>query len=67
VLVRPARLAADVAARRAHAPWYRTKHTDMLNELRRELPAAQFPPSRLVTPTLEELLHTQAAGAANAA
>ena len=63
--------AADVAAHRARAPWYRTKHTvslaDMLNALRRELPAAQFLPSRLVTPTLEELLHAQAAGAANVA
>jgi hypothetical protein len=62
---------ADVAAHRAHAPWYRTKHTvslaDMLNALRRELLATQFLPSRLVTPTLEELLHAQAAGAANAA
>ena len=63
--------AADLAAHRARAPWYRTKHTvslaDMLNALRRELPAAQFLPSRLVTPTLEELLHAQAAGAANVA
>ncbi len=63
--------AADVAAHRAHAPWYRTKHTvslaDMLNALRRELLATQFLPSRLVMPTLEELLHAQAAGAANAA
>jgi hypothetical protein len=63
--------AADVAAHRAHAPWYRTKHTvslaDMLTALRRELPAAQFLPSRLVTPTLEELLHAQATEAANAA
>ncbi len=44
--------AADVAVHRAHAPWYRTKHTvslaDMLNALRRELLAAQFLPSRLV-------------------
>jgi len=63
--------AADVAARRAHAPWYRTKHTvslaDMLNALRRELVATQFLPSWLVMPTLEELLHAQAPGAANAA
>ena len=63
--------ATDVAAHRAHAPWYRTKHTvslaDMLNALRRQLPAPQFPPSRLLTPTLEELLHAQAAAAANAA
>jgi hypothetical protein len=63
--------AADLAAHRARAPWYRTKHTvslaDMLNALRRELLAAQFVSSRLVTSTLEELLHAQAAGAADAA
>jgi hypothetical protein len=61
----------DLAAHRARAPWYRTKHTvslaDMLNALRRELLAAHFLPSRLVTPTLEELLHAQAAEATNAA
>jgi hypothetical protein len=39
----------------------------MLNALRRELLAAQFLSSHLVTPTLEELLHAQAAGAADAA
>jgi hypothetical protein len=65
------RPAADVAAHRARAPWYRTKHTvslaDMLNALRRELLAAHFLPSRLVTPTLEEILHAQAAEATNAA
>jgi hypothetical protein len=38
----------------------------MLNALRRELLAAQFLPSRLVTPTLEELLHAQAARATDA-
>ena len=63
--------AADLAAHRVRAPWYRTKHTvslaDMLNALRRELLAAQFLPSRLAMPTLEELLHAQAAGAADAA
>jgi hypothetical protein len=63
--------AADLAAHRARAPWYRTKHTvslaDMLNALRRELLAAQFVSSGLVTSTLEELLHAQAAGAADAA
>ena len=63
--------AADLAGHRARAPWYRTKHTvslaDMLNALRRELLAAQFVSSRLVTSTLEELLHAQAAGAADAA
>jgi hypothetical protein len=61
----------DVAAHRARAPWYRTKHTvslaDMLAALRRELLTAQLLPARLVTPTLEELLHAQAAGAATAA
>jgi hypothetical protein len=61
----------DVAAHRARAPWYRTKHTvslaDMLAALRRELLTAQFPPSRLVTPTLEELLQAQVAGATTAA
>jgi hypothetical protein len=63
--------AADVAAHCARAPWYRTKHTvslaDMLNALRREPLASQFLPSRLVMPTLEELLRAQAAGAADAA
>jgi hypothetical protein len=39
----------------------------MLTALRRELLAAQFLPSRLVTPALEELLHAQATGAADAA
>lgn len=55
--------AADVAAHRARAPWYRTKSAvslaDMLAALRRELLAAQFLPSRLVTPTMEELLQAQ--------
>jgi len=56
---------------RARAPWYRTKHTvslaDMLNALRRELLPAEFLSSHLVTSTLEEFLHAQAAGAADAA
>lgn len=55
--------AADVAAHRARAPWYRTKQApslaDMLVALRRELLAAQYLPSRLVGPTLEELLTAQ--------
>lgn len=62
--------AADLAAYRARAPWYRTKHAvslaGMLTALRRELLAAQFLSSRLVTPTLDELLHAQAARAATA-
>ncbi len=61
----------DGAAHRARAPWYRTKHTvslaDMLAALRRELFTAQFVPSRLATPTLEELPQPQAARAATAA
>jgi hypothetical protein len=63
--------AVDVAARRARAPWYRTKHAvslaDMLTALRRELLTAQFLPSRLVTPTLEELLQAQLIWTAEAA
>ena len=55
--------AADVAAHRARAPWYRTKSAvslaDMLAALRRELLATQFLPSHLVTPTLEEFLQAQ--------
>jgi hypothetical protein len=42
----PSQPAADIAARHARAPWYRTKHTpslaDMLTALRRELLTAQF-------------------------
>lgn len=57
--------AADVAARRARAPWYRSKRTpslaDMLTALRRELLAAQFLPSRLITPTFVETLQAQVA------
>jgi hypothetical protein len=55
--------AADVAAHRARAPWYRTKQApslaDMLAALRRELLAAQYGPSLLIGPTLEELLAAQ--------
>jgi len=65
------RPAADVAARRARAPWYRTKRAvslaDMLTALRRELLTAQFLPSPLVTPTLEQLLQAQLTWAAEAA
>jgi hypothetical protein len=63
--------AVDVAARRAAAPWYQTKHApsvaDMLAALRRVLLAAQFRPSRLVEPTHEEILAVQHAWAAAAA
>jgi len=63
--------AADVAARRARAPWYRTKHTpslaDMLSALRRELLTAQFLPSCLLTPSVEETLQAQVVWAAAAA
>jgi hypothetical protein len=61
----------DVAARRAAAPWYQTKHApsvaDMLAALRRVLIAAQFRPSRLVEPTQEEILAVQHAWATAAA
>jgi len=63
--------AADVAAHRAHAPWYRTKHAvslaDMLAALRRELLTAQYQPGHLVPPTLQEILQVQAAPPATAA
>jgi hypothetical protein len=63
--------AVDVAARRAAAPWYQTKHApsvaDMLAALRRVLIAAQFLPSRLVEPTHEEILAVQHAWATAAA
>jgi DDE superfamily endonuclease len=61
----------DMAAHRARAPWYRTKHTvslaDMHAALRRELLTAQFLPSHMVAPTLEELPQAQAARGATAA
>jgi len=61
----------DVAAHRARAPWYRTKHTpsfaDMLTALRRKLIAAPYLPSCLLTPTHEETLQAQVARATPAA
>jgi hypothetical protein len=63
--------AVDIAARRAAAPWYQTKHApsvaDMLAAIRRVLIAAQFRPSRLVEPTHEEILAVQHAWATAAA
>jgi hypothetical protein len=63
--------AADVAARRALAPWYQAKHApsvaDMLTALRRVLLAAQYLPSSLVEPTHHEILAVQAARAEAAA
>jgi hypothetical protein len=63
--------AVDVAARRAAAPWYQTKHApsvaDMLAVFCRMLIAAQFRPTRLVEPTREEILAVQHAWAAAAA
>jgi hypothetical protein len=63
--------AADVAARRAMAPWYQTKHAvsfaDMLVALRRVILAAQYLPGSLVEPTTAEILAVQHAWAAAAA
>jgi hypothetical protein len=63
--------AADVAARRAMAPWYQTKHAvsfaDMLVALRRVILAAQYLPRSLVEPTTAEILAVQRAWAAAAA
>jgi hypothetical protein len=63
--------AADVAARRARAPWYRDKHAvsfaDMLLALRRVILAAQYLPGSLVEPTTAEILAVQRAWAAAAA
>jgi hypothetical protein len=63
--------AADVAARRASAPWYRDKHAvsfaDMLVALRRVILAAQYLPGSLVEPTPAEILTVQRAWAAAAA
>jgi hypothetical protein len=63
--------AADVAARRASAPWYRDKHTvsfaDMLVALRRVILAAQYLPGSLAEPTPAEILTVQRAWAAAAA
>jgi len=61
----------DVAACRARAPWYRTKHAvsfaDMLTALRRTIIAAQYQPGQQVTPTPAEILQVQQAWAAAAA
>lgn len=60
----------DVAACRARAPWYRTKHTvsfaDMLTALRRTIIAAQYQPGQQVTLTPAEILQIQQAWAAAA-
>jgi hypothetical protein len=59
---------ADVAARRARAPWYRDKHAvssaGMLVALRRVILAAQYLPGSLVEPTPTEILAVQRAWAA---
>jgi DDE superfamily endonuclease len=59
---------ADLATRRALAPWYQTKTTpsvqDMLAKLRRVLIAAQYQQGQPQTPTLPEILQVQAAWAA---
>lgn len=61
----------DVAARRALAPWYKTKHApsvaDMLAKLRRVLIAAHYRQGQLTAPTLPEILAAQAAWAASGA
>ena len=63
--------AADVATRRALAPWYTAKHApsfaDMHAALRRAIIAAQYQPGRLVEPTPAEILQVQQAWAAAAA
>ena len=63
--------AADVATRRALAPWYRAKHmvsfADMLLALRRVILAAQYLSASLVEPTTAEILAVQRAWAAAAA
>jgi len=59
---------ADVAARRALAPWYQTKAApsvaDMLATLRRVLLAARYRHGQVTAPTLPEILQVQAAWAA---
>jgi hypothetical protein len=59
---------ADLAARRARAPWYQAKTApsiaDMLAKLRRVLIAAQYLPGQPSAPTLPEILQVQAAWAA---
>jgi hypothetical protein len=61
---------ADLAARRALAPWYQTKTApsaqDMLVKLRRVLIAAQYRPGQPSTPTMAEILQVQAAWTAAA-
>jgi DDE superfamily endonuclease len=58
----------DLAARRAQAPWYQTKHApsvaDMLAKLRRVLIAAQYRQGQDPELTLPEILQVQAAWAA---
>jgi DDE superfamily endonuclease len=62
---------ADLAARRAHAPWYQTKAApsaaDMLAKLHRVLIAAQCRQGHAPEPTLPEILQVQAAWAASGA
>jgi hypothetical protein len=62
---------ADLAARRAQAPWYQTKAhpsmADMLTKLRRALIAAQYRQGQVTAPTLPEILEVQAAWAASGA
>jgi hypothetical protein len=63
--------AADVAAHRARAPWYRTKQAvsiaDMLSAFQRALLAAQLQASPKLTPSLEQLLTLHASWATTAA
>jgi DDE superfamily endonuclease len=58
---------ADLAARRALAPWYQSKATpsvaDMLAKLRRVLIAAQYRHGQAIAPTTPEILEVQAAWA----
>jgi hypothetical protein len=58
---------ADLAARRALAPWYQSKAApsvaDMLAKLRRVLIAAQYRQGQAPEPTLPEILEVQAAWA----
>jgi DDE superfamily endonuclease len=62
---------ADLAARRALAPWYQTKvapsAADMLAKLRRVFIAAQYRQGHAPEPTLPEILEVQAAWAASGA
>jgi len=62
---------ADVAHRRASAPWYRSKAEpatlDMLTSLRRQIIAARFLPPSLRPATTEEILEVQQAWALAAA